>query len=324
MPASPERGARLSAVILGCACVLLAAAADAAEAIKMQPVRVSEHVWYVQGQLGVAAPANRGFNSNAGFVVTPEGVVVIDALGTPALGHALIAAIRTVSDQPIRRVIVTHYHADHFYGLSAFKQAGAEVWAHQAAREYLASDEAQARLALRRRELAPWVDERTPLLAPNRWLDGSTSFALGGLHFDLIYVGPAHAPEDLAVMVREDAVLFSGDIVFSGRVPFVGDADSRRWLVAMDELQRLKPRVIVPGHGVASRDPTADLAFTREYLRTLRAAMGRAAEDMVPFEEAYRQTDWRRFESMPAFDAANRANAYGTYLLMERESLQKK
>ena len=324
MPASPERGPRLARMLVGCVCALIAAAAAAAEAISVRPVRLSEHVWYVQGQLGVAATANQGFNSNAGFVVTPEGVVVIDALGTPALGGALIAAIRSVSDQPIRRVIVTHYHADHFYGLPAFKQAGAEVWAHKAAREYLASGEAQARLEQRRRELAPWVDERTPLLAPNRWLDGSTSFALGGLHFDLIYVGPAHAPEDLVVMVREDAVLFSGDIVFSGRVPFVGNADSRRWLRAMDELLRLKARVMVPGHGAASRDPAADLAFTRDYLRYLRATMGKAAEEMQPFEEAYQRTDWRRFEKMPAFDAANRVNAYGTYLLMERESLQKK
>lgn len=324
MPASPEQGTRLARMLVGCACALVAATTAAAEAISVKPVRLSEHVWYVQGQPGVATAANQGFNSNAGFVVTPEGVVVIDALGTPALGRALIEAIRTVSNQPIRRVIVTHYHADHFYGLSAFKQAGAEVWAHKTAREYLDSGEAQARLEQRRHELAPWVDERTPLVAPDRWLEGNTSFVLGGLHFDLIYVGPAHAPEDLVVMVREDAALFSGDIVFSGRVPFVGNADSRRWLAAMDELLRLKPKVIVPGHGAASRDSTADLAFTRDYLRYLRAAMGKAAEDMVPFEEAYQQTDWRRFENMPAFDAANRVNAYGTYLLMERESLQKK
>ncbi len=324
MPASSERGARLARMFVGGACALLAAAAVAAEAINVKPVRVSEHVWYVQGQSGVADAANQGFNSNAGFVVTPEGVVVIDALGTPALGGALIAAIRSVSDQPIRRVIVTHYHADHFYGLPAFKQAGAEVWAHKAAREYLASGEAQARLDQRRRELALWINEHSALPTPDRWLEGNASFALGGLHFDLIYVGPAHAPDDLVVMVREDAVLFSGDIVFSGRVPFVGNADSRRWLAAMDELLRLKARVMVPGHGAASRDPAADLAFTRDYLRYLRAAMGRAAEDMVPFEEAYRQTDWRRFENMPAFDAANRVNAYGTYLLMERESLRKK
>ena len=324
MPASPERGPRVAPLLLACACALLAAAATAAEAISVKPVRLSEHVWYVQGQPGPASAVNQGYISNAGFVVTRDGVVVIDALGTPALGRALLAAIRTVSEQPIRRVIVTHYHADHFYGLPAFKSAGAEVWAHKSAREYLTSAEAQTRLAQRRRELAPWVDENTALLPPDRWLEGDTSFVLGGLHFDLIYMGPAHAPDDMVVVVREDQVLFSGDIMFSGRIPFVGDADSRRWLAAMDELLGLKPKAMVPGHGAVSRDPAADLAFTRDYLRYLRAAMGKAAENMAPFEQAYALTNWERYRKLPAFDAANRVNAYGTYLLMERELLQKK
>jgi glyoxylase-like metal-dependent hydrolase (beta-lactamase superfamily II) len=324
MPVSLKSRPRLARLLLLCACALLPPATIAAEAIGVIPVRVSEHVWYVQGQSGPASAANQGFISNAGFVVTPEGVVVIDALGTPALGRALLAAIRSVSAAPIRRVIVTHYHADHFYGLPAFKSAGAEIWAHKAAREYLEGSIAPARLEQRRRVLAPWVDEHTRLLPPDRWLEGNTSFVLGGVHFDLIYAGPAHAPDDLVVMVREDQALFSGDLVFSGRVPFVGDADSRRWLAAMDELLRHKPRVMVPGHGAASRDAAADLVFTRDYLRYLRAAMGKAAEDMLPFDEAYKQTDWGDYNNMPAFDAANRINAYGTYLLMERESLQKK
>ena len=324
MPASAERRLQFARTLLALACALFIAAAAAGDRITLNPVRLSEHAWYVQGLSEPASAANRGFNSNAGFVVSPEGVVVIDALGTPALGRALLAAIREVSDAPIRRVIVTHYHADHFYGLPAFKAAGAEIWAHKAAREYLDSAEAQARLAQRRRELAPWVDESTMLLAPDRWLDDDTSFVLGGLHFDLIYMGPAHAPDDVVVAVREDQVLFSGDIMFSGRIPYVGNADSRRWLAAIDDLLQLKPKVMIPGHGAVSREPAADLAFTRDYLRTLRAAMGKAAEDMVPFEEAYKQTDWGRYQKLPAFDAANRVNAYGTYLLMERESLQKK
>jgi len=318
-----ERGRHLARLLLVGACALLPPAASATEALSLKPVRLSEHVWYVQGQSGPASAANQGFNSNAGFVVTPDGVVVIDALGTPALGRALLAAIRSVSDAPIRRVIITHYHADHFYGLPAFRSAGADVWAHKTAQEYLEGAEAQTRLAQRRQVLAPWVDESTKLLRPDRWLDGDTSFVLGGLHFDLIYMGPAHAPDDIVVVVREDAALFTGDILFSGRVPFVGNADSRRWLAAMDELLRLKPKVMVPGHGAASRDPAADLAFTRDYLRYLRATMGKAAQDMMPFDEAYKQTDWGPYRKMPAFDAANRVNAYGTYLLMERESLQK-
>ncbi|MBS0338814.1 MAG: MBL fold metallo-hydrolase [Proteobacteria bacterium] len=310
--------------VLGFILALAPAAGAAEPPVKVVPVQVSAHAWYVQGLAGVASAANQGFNSNAGFVVTPEGVVVIDALGTVPLGKALLEAIRSVTDKPVRRVIVTHYHADHFYGLAPLKAAGAEVWAHREARGYLDSGEGAERLAQRRRDLAPWVDAGTVLVAPDRLLDGDTTFAFGGLNFDIIYMGPAHAPDDIVVVVREDQVLYSGDILFSGRVPFVGNADSRRWLATMDRLLALQPKVMVPGHGAASRNPVGDLVFTRDYLRYLRAAMGKAAEEMQPFEEAYPQTDWSRYAKVPAFEAANRINAYGTYLLMERELLEKR
>ncbi len=321
MRASPNRRLLHGLVLL--ACLLLACGARA-QSVEVRPVRVSEHTWYVQGLPGVASAANRGYNSNAGFVVTADGIVVIDALGTPALGRELVRAIRNVSDAPIRRVIVTHYHADHFYGLPAFKAEGAEVWAHNEAREYLEGGEAKARLEQRRRELAPWVDEQTQLVPPDRWLEGDASFSLGGLHFDVTYMGPAHAPDDLIVLVREDQALFSGDILFSGRVPFVGNADSRRWLGAIDALLKLKPRVMIPGHGAVSHDPAVDLTFTRDYLRYLRSVMAKATDDMQPFDEAYAQVDWSQYAKVPAFDAANRINAYGTYLLLEQESLAKR
>jgi len=71
------------------------------------------------------------------------------------------------------------------------------------------------------------VDENTRLVPAGRWVEGNTEFELGGLHFELIYFGPAHSPEDLAMLVKEDGVLFSGDLIFKGRIPFVGEADSR-------------------------------------------------------------------------------------------------
>lgn len=123
--------------------------------------------------------------------------------------------------------------------------------------------------------------------------------------------------------VKEDGVLFAGDLVFRGRVPFVGDADSFAWLAALDKLFVLQPRVMVPGHGAASVDPVGDLTLTRDYLRFLRNSMGKAVADFVPFDEAYAATDWRSWERLPAFEAANRANAFNTYLLMEKESLGK-
>ncbi len=291
---------------------------------KLVPMPVAANVYYVQGQSGVASAANEGFNSNAGFVVTNEGVVVIDALGTPALGRALLASIRGLTDQPVKRVIVTHYHADHFYGLAPLKSAGAEVWAHAAAREYLDGGEAARRLEQRAHELAPWVDAAMPLVRPDRWLGEEARFTLGGVRFEVLHFGPAHSPEDVAIVLPDLGVIFSGDILFAGRVPFVGEADSRQWLKRIDRLMTLHPRVMVTGHGDASRDPERDLALTRDYLTYLRAAMGKAVDDFVPFDEAYAQTDWSRFARLPAFDAANRINAYGTYLLMEKESLARK
>ena len=292
--------------------------------VKVVPIQVAPNTYYVQGKPGAASQENEGFNSNAGFVVTREGVVVVDALGTPALGKALLDAIAEVTLRPVRRVIITHYHADHFYGLQPLKNAGADVWAHRAALEYLDGGEAARRLEQRSRDLFPWVDAGMKLVRADRWLGEDTKFTFGGTQFEVVHMGPAHSPEDVIVIVPSEGVIFAGDILFAGRVPFVGEADSRLWLKQIDRLLELKPRVIVTGHGEVSRDPQRDLTLTRDYLLYLREAMGKAVADFVPFEEAYARTDWSRFSKLPAFEAANRVNAYGTYLLMERESLENK
>lgn len=289
--------------------------------VKVNATKVGPHSYYIQGLPGAASAENQGFMSNAGFVVTPAGVVVIDSLGTPPLGKEMIKQIRRVTDQPIKRVIVTHYHADHIYGLQAFKEVGAEIWAHESGKAYLVGDILAERLAQRREELFPWVDETTRVLPADIWLTGDTDFEMGGLHFQVRFVGPAHSGEDLVVYVQEDKALYSGDLVFKGRVPYVGDADSRAWLASLDKLVSFKPAIMVPGHGAVSRQPARDLALTRDYLAYLRNAMGKAVASFIPFEEAYANTDWSRYRHLPAFDAANRRNAYNTYLLMEKESM---
>ena len=286
-------------------------------AAALEAIRVSPSVYYIRGESGVPSLANRGHTSNAGFVVTKEGVVVFDALGTPVLGREFIAAIRKVTQAPIRRVIISHFHADHVYGLAPFKAAGAEIWAHRAARAYLESEAAQQRLAERRVTLAPWVDANMRLTPADRWLDGDTSLKLGGLTFRLLTVGPARTPEDLAMAVVEENVLFVGDLMFSGRLPFVGEADSKAWIAAIDRIVKVNPKVLIGGHGDASRDAAADLRFTRDYLVYLRDKMGAAADALDDFDAAYAKTDWSRFAHLPAFDVTNRRNAFNTYVRMQ-------
>ena len=114
-------------------------------------------------------------------------------------------------------------------------------------------------------------------------------------------------------------MLYAGDLVFRGRVPFVGDADSRAWIAALDTLIDMKPRVLIPGHGAYSRVPKTDLVFTRDYLKFLRTQLGKAARNLVPFEQAYDAIDWSKYRAMPAFNEANRMNAYNQYLRLEAE-----
>jgi glyoxylase-like metal-dependent hydrolase (beta-lactamase superfamily II) len=286
----------------------------------MQAQRVSASSWYVEGVSALGSVTNQNFISNAAFVVTPASVVVIDALGSPALAERLLAEIRQVTPLPISHVLVTHYHADHIYGLQAFKAAGATVVAHSGAKAYLNSEAAQLRLDASRQQLAPWVNARTHLVPADLWLDRDTTLVVGGVEFQIRMVGPSHTPEDLAVYLPSEKVLFAGDLVFRSRIPYVGQADSRHWITALDSLLTCDARVIVPGHGALSSEARKDMQLTRDYLVYLRTTMGEAARNLEPFEDAYAAADWSAFAHLPLFKAANRMNAYNTYLSLEHEA----
>ncbi|MDZ7803174.1 MAG: MBL fold metallo-hydrolase [Thiohalophilus sp.] len=289
-------------------------------------------VYYIIGKSGVPDAVNEGHTSNGGFVVTDTGVVVFDALGTPALGYRLLQRIREVTDKPVTHVVISHYHADHIYGLQAFDEhAGSpEVIAQDLALGYVGGDRAsqgeaaQRRLEQRREALFPWVDENTYLVGPDTTFEKNYSFEQGGLTFEVRHMGPAHAPGDSIMLVREHGVLFSGDVIYKGRIPFLDspDTDVERWLQGLDYLEQMEPtpRFIIPGHGDASDDVHEAIRFTHDYLTYVREQMGAAARDFVPFDEAYRNTDWSGYEDMPAFDASNRGNAYRIYLEMETAS----
>ncbi|HBU28666.1 MAG TPA: MBL fold metallo-hydrolase [Thiobacillus sp.] len=291
-------------------------------------------VYYIEGLSGVPDSVNEGHTSNAGFVVTEAGVVVFDALGTPALGYRMLQRIREVTDKPIKYVVVSHYHADHIYGLQAFKEHGNApvVLAQRGTLGYAGGtadsqgEDAARRLEQRRQALFPWVDEKTFIVAPDQVFDQEFTFELGGIRFEIRHLGPAHAPGDSIMLVRDYGVLFGGDVLYGGRVPFLDspETDIRQWLAGLDYIAGLKDQVryIIPGHGTLSEDAQQVVEATRNYILYVREAMARAVRDLVPFDEAYRNTDWSRYEKLPAFDASNRGNAYRIYLDEEGRSLK--
>jgi glyoxylase-like metal-dependent hydrolase (beta-lactamase superfamily II) len=300
---------------------LIAGTKYAPTSVKMEVKKVSDHVYYVEGLPGIATD-NEGFISNAGFIVTSDGVVVFDSLGTPSLANKLVEKIKSITYQPIKKVVVSHFHADHIYGLQVFEELGAEIIAPYGAQKYIHSEAAKERLEERQISLEPWVNKNTRLVLPDTTIEKSTEFTMGGLTFTINYMGKAHSDGDLTMLVEPDKVLFSGDIIFQGRIPFVGSADSKKWLETLTRLETEGLATLVPGHGPASNKPENTISFTRSYLAYLRQVMSAGLDDFTPFDEVYANADWSKFKNLPAFDEGNRINAYQVYLSMEAELLE--
>ena len=288
--------------------------------VEMQLQQITQDIYYVEGIPGVATD-NEGFISNAGFIITGEGVVVFDALGTPSLAKKLIGLIKSVTEQPIKRVIVSHYHADHIYGLQVFKEEGARIYAANGSLDYLNSDVAVERLEERRFSLDPWVNDQTQLIFPDEIINKSATFPLGKKTFTINLQGKAHSDGDLAMLVEPDLVLFSGDIIFRSRIPFIGSGDTKHWLETLQKLETSGLKALVPGHGPATFEPSERISLTREYLAYMREVMRDGVNELTSFDEIYSEADWSKFEHLPAFEAGNRINAYQVFLSMEQELL---
>ena len=286
-------------------------------------------IFYVLGHPGVPSASNQGHTSNAGFIVTDEGVVVFDALGTPSLGHALLRKIREITSKAVKYVVVSHYHADHIYGLQAFREeTDAVIIAQTKALDYTAEgntdDEAAGpRLAQRREALAPWVNADTRIMLPDLAFRIGLELRLGGHQFQMLYAGPAHSMSDIMMLVLPERVLFAGDIVQNSRIPFMASAavNSVNWLAGLKQVSDLQPRFILPGHGRPHSSAAEAISFTDTYIRTVRRIMGEAVANWVEFDEAYRAADWGAYRSLPAFSASNRGNAYRVFLDLEAEAL---
>lgn len=288
--------------------------------VEMELKQVSPHVYYVQGPPGAPTDFD-GFMSNASVVITKQQVVVFDSLGTPSLAYLLLSKIREISDKPVKHVIVSHYHADHIYGLQVFKELGANIIAPLGAKDYLDADTAEGRLKERRESLFPWVNENTYVVKPDQYIEKPITLVVDDVELQIQPLGSTHSNGDLSVYVMPDRVLLAGDLMFEGRIPFVAGSTPQHWLVNLNAIDPSQISVVVPGHGAASTHPAEAVKFTKDYLEYLTKKMGHAVEELMPFDEAYKATDWSRYEKVPAFQA-NRMNAYFMFLGLEAQSMK--
>ena len=257
---------------------------------------------------------------NAGFVVTTEGVVVIDALASPRQGEQLLETIRKVTDRPIAWLVLTHHHPDHHFGAVVLRKAGARVIAHPDKR-VLASEGGEDAL------LADWV--RVVGLdamrgfefadTPDRPVAASDTLRLGGKTLIVTHPGVGHSPGDLMVWLPEDRVLFAGDVLVEDGVSMVVDGNSGVLLRVLETIDSMRPRAVVPGHGAIPARPAELVDRTRKYLTGLQREMRAAVEKGVPMRRAMASLPPADETRPVSLSSRRRRNAVRVYLEEERK-----
>lgn len=297
---------------------LLVAQAFVVEAVEVRFQRVAENVYAHVGDIGARSVANEGLNANLGLVVTPAGAVLIDSGATFRSARDIHAAIRKVTEQPVRWVINTGGQDHRWLGNGYFEAQGAELIAHATAVPDMRARGGD-QLAALRTLLGPAAEGTVPTL-PKRLLEGPESrLELGGTVFEFRHRGGGHTPGDMMVWLPQAQVAFAGDIVYVDRLLAVLPVSSTRaWLDAFAALEQWAPKRIVPGHGGVT-DLAAARSQTRAYLVALRAHMKRAVEEGVDISDAVKSFDAKPFLHLSNAAELNPGNASRTYLEVERE-----
>ncbi|HKZ74440.1 MAG TPA: MBL fold metallo-hydrolase [Steroidobacteraceae bacterium] len=245
---------------------------------------------------------------NTGVVMGDGAVMVIDTQATPLMAQDVIARIRTVTEAPIRCVVLTHYHAVRVLGAAAY---GAEhVIASQDTRDLIAERGAQdyASEVSRFPRLFRAVESIPGLTWPNVTFRGEMRVWLGRTEARLMQLGRGHTRGDAIVWLPESEVLFSGDLVESGATPYAGDAYLAEWPQTLARLAALKPRALVPGRGdalVGHDRCRLAIEQTREFVSELSASVRAGRVSGRPLKDIYRDTCDRlrpRFGAFAIFD----------------------
>ena len=279
--------------------------------------KVTNNVWAIVGPLTNRTPENLGNNATFGFVVTDDGVVLIDSGGSLKGAQALHKIIKTVSKKPVRYVISSGGQDHRWFGNDYFASLGAKIITSEAARK-----DHQTRLSMQ------WTMSETLIGADGikgtneKFADitfkNDYKFTLGGVKFEIYHRGQAHTPGDSFIWLPQSKVMFSGDIVYTERMLGIGEqSNSKSWLHVFNSMAAFKPKYLVPGHGSPT---TLDVAIkdTGRYLSFLRETISLFIENGGGAHEISR-INQTRFKYLKNYDSLHGRNALKVYTELEWE-----
>jgi len=249
----------------------------------------AKKISFVEIGAGVWAFTAEG-DPNTGVVIGDDGVMVVDAQATPVMAKQVVEKIRTVTDKPIRYVVLSHYHAVRVLGASGY---GAD--------EIIASEKCRAMIHERGQEDWDSEFERFPRLFqaaesipgltwPTMTFERKMTLHLGKRRVDLMHLGRAHTAGDIVAHVPDAGVMLTGDIVEYRSACYCGDAHFRDWPATLDAIAAFAPEAIAPGRGdalIGRATVEEALALTRDFLVSTYAPAAKVAARGGSLKEAW-------------------------------------
>jgi len=214
------------------------------------PEQVAENIYVIHGPNEMPNPDNQGFMNNPGFVLTADGVVVIDAGSSLQVGRMVVEVVRAITDDPIIATFSTHVHGDHWLGNQAILERfpDAKMYAHTRLIEAANAGEAENWVNLMD-QLTAGATLGTVGVVPNLAVNHGDNLSIGGFNFAIHHKGKAHTDSDIAILVSPGNTLFPGDLVFNHRLRRMDDGSFVGSISIMKHLISLGASIVVPGHG---------------------------------------------------------------------------
>jgi glyoxylase-like metal-dependent hydrolase (beta-lactamase superfamily II) len=268
---------------------------------------VAPDVYVFPGQAG---------DANAGVVIGEQGVVVIDSGPTPEAARRLAAEIKRLTPKPILYVVFTHAHGDHTF--SAHELAPTKgIIAHVYTKDYLTTRGAE-HLKVYRERMGEKAAQGAKVTLPTITFPDMYNIPLGKEHVLLFYQGRGHTRGDIVAYLPKAHVLFTGDLVYAGRLPWLGDGYAKEWQETLDRLAVLDVTTIIPGHGKWGGRPV--LTTFREYLTDLYSAVFVTWMIKRPIEAAKKEVQLPKYQDWLKYQEWLPANVEKVYQELVAES----
>ena len=288
-----------------------------ASALYSKPIEVIPNVWSAIGATAPPTYENTGHNNNLSFIVTGDGVIVVNGGAAYVLAQALHQEIKAITDQPVKLVINENGQGHAMLGNSYWSELGVPILAHEDAAHEIA-------------ERGPFIlenmkrynrdkSEGTFIAPPTITFEDKHSIEMGSYTIEVLHLGPAHGPGDIQVWLPEQSLVIAGDMAFHQRMlPIFEDTIVYDWIETWETgFEALNATYVIPGHGTPTNMDQVR-RYTRDYLVYLREKIGEHLDNGGDLAEAY-YVDQSPYRHLDTFEELATRNAGRVYEQMEFE-----